>query len=91
MKFFETGVVNIVKTLTPLIARVVVALSAEHPAPDWRAQVRGLPVETPPCTLMTPGAMKIHLGFSVLKVPIRIILLGVPKRESHPLQSGSKL
>ena len=42
-----------------------------------------------PCTLMAPGACKIHRGCNVLHVPIQIIPLGVPKWGSHPLRGGS--
>ena len=38
----------------------------------------------PPCTLMAPGACKIHHGCNVLQVPIQIITLGMPKRGSIP-------
>ena len=44
-----------------------------------------------PCTLMAPGACKIRPGGNVLQAPIQIILLGVPKRRSHPLHGRSKL
>ena len=53
-----------------------VGKSDEHLAPDRRVRVQGLPGETPPCTLMAPGACKIHRGSNALQVPIQIISLG---------------
>ena len=58
---------------------------------DRRAQVRGSPGDTPPYTLMAPGASKIRHGFNVLQVSIQILHLGVPKWGSHPLRGRSKL
>ena len=55
------------------------------------AWVQYSPGETPPCMLMAPGAFKILCRCNVLQVPIQIIPVGVPKRGSHPLRSGSNL
>ena len=46
--------------------------------------------ESPTCTLMAPDACKIP-RYNVLQVPIQIIPLGVPKRDSFPVRVGSKL
>ena len=50
----------------PSLASAAVALSSEYSIPDRRARVRGSPSETPPCTLMAPGACKIRRGYNVL-------------------------
>ena len=49
----------------------VVALLVEHSALDWSVWVRGLPGKTSPCTLMSPGACKIHCRCNVLQVPFQ--------------------
>ena len=58
-----------------IIKSPVVGKSDEHPALYRKARVRGSPGETPPCTLMSPGACKIRRGCNVLQVPIQIIPL----------------
>ena len=63
--------------------------------PHWRARVRGLPGDTPTCTLMGPGACKIRRGCNVLHVPSQnytFILFSIKgtKAGSHPLRGGSK-
>ena len=58
---------------------------------NWRAQIRGSPVKTPPCILMAPSTCKNRRGCNVLQIPIQIIPLWLPKRGSHPLRCGSKL
>ena len=60
--------------------RTTIAQSVESSAPDRRTGVRSSAGEKPPCTLMAPGECKIRRGCNVLKVPIQIIRLGVPKR-----------
>ena len=61
-------------------------LSSQTEGPGSRFAWRKLPF-----TLMAPGACKIRRGCNVLQVPVQIILLGVPRRGSHPLHDGSKL
>ena len=58
---------------------------------DRRARVRGSPGETPPCTLMAPGACKIRRGEMSFKFPFKTTSLRVPKCQSHPLCCESKL
>ena len=53
-----------------------VAKSDEYSAPNRKAQVRGSPGETLPCTLLTPNVRKIRRGRNVLLVSIQIIPLG---------------
>ena len=60
-----------------------VAKSDEYSAPNRKAQVRGSPGETLPCTLLTPNVRKIRRGRNVLLVSIQIIPLGY--------QSGGKM
>ena len=67
-----------------------VGKSDEHSSPDRRAQVQDSFGETPPCSLIAPGAYKIRRGCNVLQVPIKIIPLGVTKWGSHPLRGRSK-
>ena len=68
----------------------LVAQSAKHSAKSERARVRGSP-GTPTCTLMAPGARKIHREYNGLHVPIQIKHLGLPEGGSHPLYGESKL
>ena len=62
------------------------ALLVKHSDPDRHAWVRGSPDETPPCTLMSPGACKICHGFNVLLIPIQNYNSGATKAgELSPL------
>ena len=53
-----------------------------------RAQVRGLPGKTPPCTLIVPDACKIRRGCNVFQVPIQNYSSGCTKagKPSPPWQ-----
>ena len=66
-------------------------LLTENSTLDPRARFRDLSCEIPLCLLMTPGVCKIRRGCNALQAPIQIIPLGMLKRESHPVRSGSKL
>ena len=67
-KWHQCGILYIY--LVSVVQWDAVVLSVDHSAPDRRARVRDSPDETPPWTLMTPGA-KICCGCNVLQVPIQ--------------------
>ena len=77
--------------LSPNYNNPAVGKSDEFSAPDRRARVRGSPGLTLTGMLIAPVAYKVRRGCNVLYVPVQIIPLGVPKRESHPLRGGLKL
>ena len=65
--------------------------SVEHSIMDWRAQVRGSPGETLPCTQMALVHVKSEVVAMSSKFPLKIILTWVSKWRNHPLSGGSKL
>ena len=70
--------------------RAEVVLSVEYSVPGRKARIRGSPNETPPCTLMAPGACKFRHRCNVLQIPIKNnTSLGVPKPARNPLRGES--